>query len=43
MENQPNKLNIEGFDPKTNGRSIPSVGENRICWDETCQKLVTAD
>ena len=39
MENQPNKLNIEGFDPETNGRSRPSVGENGICWDLTCQKL----
>ena len=39
MENQPNKLNIEGFDPETNGRSRPSVGENGICWDETCQKI----
>jgi len=39
MENQPNKLNIEGFDPETNGRSRPMVGENGICWDETCQKI----
>ena len=39
MENQPNKLNIEGFDPETNGRSRPSVGENGISWDETYQKI----
>ena len=39
MENQPNKLNIERFDPETNGMSRPSVDENGICWDETYKKI----
>ena len=33
------KTDVEGFDPETNGMSSPSVDENGICWDETCQKL----
>ena len=33
------KSDVEGFDPETNGMSSPSVDENGICWDETCQKL----
>lgn len=30
---------VGGFDTETNGMSGPSVDENGICWDETCQKL----
>ena len=33
------KTDVEGFDPETNGMSGPSVDDNGICWDETCQKL----
>lgn len=33
------KSDVEGFDPETNGMSGPSVDDNGICWDETCQKL----
>ena len=39
MENQLNKLNIERFDPETNGMSRPSVDENGICLDETYKKI----
>ena len=30
------KTDVEGFNPKTNGMSRPSVDQNGICWDETC-------
>jgi len=33
------KSDVEGFDPETNGMSGPSVDDNGICRDETCQKL----
>ena len=33
------KTDVEGFDPETNGMSGPSVDDNGICWDETCQNL----
>ena len=33
------KTDVEGFNPETNGMSGPSVDDNGICWDETCQKL----
>lgn len=33
------KSDVDGFDSETNGMSSPSVNENGVCWDETCQKL----
>jgi hypothetical protein len=33
------KSDVDGFDPETNSMSRPSVDENGVCWDETCQKI----
>ena len=43
MENQPNKLNIEGFDPETNGRSSHRWAKTEYAGMKPVKNLVTAD